>query len=225
MKYLFTAAILALPLLSLSHAGEPNPPNILLVTVDDMSCDSVGAFGCELAGTTPHIDELAASGLSFKRAHVQVGNCFPSRNVMLSGRYPHNSGVEGFYQVTPIDFPVFCDLMKAGGYYTAIRGKVSHSTPYQPYSWDADLTVLPDGSKAHIKDVGSYYTSTKTCIENATKAGKPFCLNINISDPHKPFWKPGDKHPTSRVFKADEVPVPGFLHDDPVIRSERVCRC
>ena len=56
--------------------------------------------------------------------------------------------------------------------------------------------------------------------EQVKKAGKPFCLNVNISDPHKPFWKPGDKHPTSRIFKADEVPVPGFLHDDPVIREE-----
>ncbi|NIP96471.1 MAG: sulfatase-like hydrolase/transferase, partial [Akkermansiaceae bacterium] len=78
----------------------------------------------------------ASQGLRFDYAHVQVGNCYPSRNVMFSGRYPHNTGVEGFYQVKPIDYLVMCDLMKAGGYYTAIRGKVNHSTPYQPYAWD-----------------------------------------------------------------------------------------
>ena len=57
-------------------------PNILLITVDDMSCDSIGAFGCKLKGTTPHIDQLASESLRFQYAHVQVGNCYPSRNVM-----------------------------------------------------------------------------------------------------------------------------------------------
>ena len=124
-------------------------PNILLITVDDMSCDSIGVFGCKLKGTTPHIDQLASESLRFKHAHVQVGNCYPSRNVMFSGRYPHNTGVEGFYQIKPIKFPVLCDLMKRGGYYTAIRGKVSHSTPYQPYPWDADLTMSRWAQTAH----------------------------------------------------------------------------
>ena len=35
-------------------------PNILLLTVDDMSCDSVGVYGCKLPGITPHMDRLAA---------------------------------------------------------------------------------------------------------------------------------------------------------------------
>ena len=49
-------------------------PNILLITVDDMSADSVGAFGSSVADTTPHIDQLAAEGLRFTQAHVQVAN-------------------------------------------------------------------------------------------------------------------------------------------------------
>lgn len=195
-------------------------PNILLITVDDISCDSVGVFGCKLKGTTPHMDQLASKGLRFHYAHVQVGNCYPSRNVMFSGRYPHNTGVEGFYQIKPINFPVLCDLMKAGGYYTAIRGKVSHSTPYQPYAWDDDLTKSPTGKKLHLKDVPSYFECTKRGIETAKSQSKPFCLSINISDPHKPFWKPNDPHPSSRVYKADEVPVPGFLFDHNDVRKE-----
>ena len=195
-------------------------PNLLLITVDDMSCDSIGAFGCKLPGTTPHIDQLASESLRFHYAHVQVGNCYPSRNVMFSGRYPHNTGVEGFYQIKPIKFPVLCDLMKNGGYYTAIRGKVSHSTPYQPYAWDADLTTGPTGRKLHIKDVPSYGECTLRGINAAKAAGKPFCLNINISDPHKPFWKPNDPHKVSRVFQPEEVPIPGFLFDHPDVRKE-----
>ena len=153
-----------------SILSAADKPNILFITVDDMSCDSVGAFGCPVPEITPHMDKLAAAGLRFERAHVQVGNCYPSRNVMFSGRYPHNSGVEGFYQVKPIKYPVFCDLMKAGGYYTAIRGKVSHSTPYQPYSWDDDLTLTPEGGKYHLKDVPSYGESTRRGIAKAHTA-------------------------------------------------------
>ena len=194
--------------------------NILLITVDDMSCDSVGSFGSTIKDITPNIDKLSSQGLRFKKAHVQVGNCYPSRNVMLSGRYPHTSQVEGFYQVKNIKYPVLCDLMKGGGYYTAIRGKVNHSTPFQPYDWDEDLTVLKDGKKAHIKDASSYYDSTIRGINAAKMAKKPFFINVNISDPHKPFWKPGDPHPTSKIYKAEDVPVPGFLHDDPIIRKE-----
>ncbi len=208
-----------------SHADAAKP-NLLVVTVDDMSCDSVGVFGCELPDTTPNIDAFAATGLRYHYAHVQVGNCYPSRNVMFSGRYPHNTGVEGFYQVQDPDYPHMVDLMKSGGYFVGIRGKVSHSTPYQPYAWDADLTTL-DGEKQHIKDIESYYRSTQRGIAMAKESGQPFCLNINISDPHKPFYAMGNKgnvvddpHVPSRVFTADEVPIPGFLFDDPDVRLE-----
>ena len=90
MKHLFLCllAVLAVPL------SAANRPNILLLTVDDMSADSVGVFGSKLAGTTPNMDKLASQSLRFAHAHVTVGNCMPCRNVMLSGLYSHNNKVE-----------------------------------------------------------------------------------------------------------------------------------
>jgi N-sulfoglucosamine sulfohydrolase len=221
------ALLLILCLVSvMSPVAAGERPNVLIVTVDDMNCDSVGAFGCRLPRTTPNIDKLASQGLRFRHAHVQVGNCFPSRNVLLSGRYPHNTGVEGFYQVKNPGYPHMVDLMKQGGYFVGIRGKVSHSTPYQPYAWDADLTNL-DGKQQHTKNARSYYLSTKRGIELAETADKPFCLNVNISDPHKPFYAMAnqgkvvpDENVPSHVFKPEEVPIPGFLFDHPDIRLE-----
>lgn len=207
-------------LLVIQLTGISPAKNLLVITVDDMSADSVGAFGCELADTTPHIDQFARTALKFERAHVQVGNCFPSRNVMFSGLYPHNNRVEGFYPVRN-SYRTFADLMQDNGYFTGIRGKVTHTTPYNPYpAWDKDLTVKADGKKYHIKDVVSYGTSLQDGITEAQKAGKPFFININISDPHKPFWFPEDEHKASRIFKADEVPIPGFLMDHPKVREE-----
>lgn len=201
------------------------PVNILIITVDDMSADSVGAFGCKLPGTTPNIDRLAGQSLSFAHAHMTVGNCMPGRNVMFSGLISHNNKVEGFYQVRNPGWPHLADLMKEAGYFTGIRGKVSHSAPYQPYAWDINLDTLPDGTKAHMKDARSYGISTAQGIEKAKEAGKPFCLSVNVSDPHKPFWsvvKGGgkDPHVPSRIFTAGEVPIPGFLFDDPKVREE-----
>ncbi|MEM9158477.1 MAG: sulfatase-like hydrolase/transferase, partial [Verrucomicrobiota bacterium] len=86
------------------------PLNVLFITVDDMNADSIGVFGCAVEGTSPHVDRLAAEGMRFEHAHVQVANCRPSRNVMQSGLYPHNNGVEGFYEVRDHEYPILPDL-------------------------------------------------------------------------------------------------------------------
>ena len=217
---------LSLLLISILFSNAKDKPlNLLLITVDDMSCDSVGVYGCELEGTTPTMDRLASQSLRFEHAHVTVGNCNPCRNVMFSGLISHNNKVEGFYKVTDPGWPHMVDLLQGAGYYAGIHGKVSHSSPYQPYAWDDDLTISPSGKKAHIKDARAYGESTSRGIENAGEAGKPFFLSINISDPHKPFWSEvrgggEDPYVPSRIYNAEEVPVPGFLFEDPEVREE-----
>ncbi len=222
-RFLPPALFLAFALLA-PAASAADRLNLLFITMDDMSCDSVGAYGCKLPGTTPNMDRLATQSLRFNYAHSQVGNCMPTRNVMASGKYPHNNRVEGFYQIPNPGYLTLSDLMKAGGYFTGIRGKVAHATPYTPYpGWDVVLDTLPDGTQANQKNVASYHTSTQQGIALAKKAGKPFCLNINISDPHKPFWNEDGRpevNKPSRVFTADEVPVPKFLPDDRAVREE-----
>ncbi|NQX89686.1 MAG: sulfatase [Halioglobus sp.] len=187
-----------------------------------MSADSVGVYGAQVKATTPHIDALARQGLYFTHAHVQVANCTPSRNVMWSGRYPHSSGVEGFYQVREPGYPTLSGLLQAAGYFTAIRGKVNGSTPYVPYGWDS---ILDD--RHHLKDTVSYGQSTLRGIEAAQSAGKPFALMINISDPHVPFYgrdRKGnvvaDNFRPSRIYGPEDIVVPGFLIDDEVVRLE-----
>ncbi len=215
--------LLSLALLSSALAAKPN---LLIITTDDMSCDSVGAYGCKLKDSTPNMDKLAAQSLRFNYAHSVVGNCMPSRNVMWSGKYPHNNRIEGFQPITKEskDYPVLGDLMKDAGYFTGIRHKVSHSTPYSPFPWDI---VIGDERHDDAKNPASWGKAMTTGIEAAKKAEKPFCLLLNIADPHKPFYAEGnkgdtipDKNVPSRVFTPEEVPVPGFLPDDPIVRKE-----
>lgn len=201
-------------------------PNLLIITTDDMSCDSVGAFGCKLKDTTPHMDRLAARSLRFNHAHVVVGNCMPSRNVMWSGKYPHNNGIEGFRAMSKAakTYPVLGDLVKDAGWFTGIRHKVEHSTPYSPFPWDVDLR---EEKKDDVKNAASWGRAAKRGMAAAKAAGKPFCLLLNVADPHKPFYAEGNKSQTvpdenvpSQVFTPEEIPVPGFLPDDPVVRKE-----
>ena len=78
-----------------------------------------------------------------------------------------------------------------------------------------------------MKDPSSYGDATRRGIEQASEEDKPFCLMVNISDPHKPFYNPEfrngkrvDPYIPSQVFAADEVSIPGFLFDDPIVRAE-----
>ena len=200
-------------------------PNILFISVDDMNCDSVGVYGSALEDTTPNIDRLASEGLRFEYAHVMVGNCFPGRNVMFSGRSSHSNLVEGFYPIRQPHYPHLVDLMKAGRYFTGIFGKVNHTTPYTPYSWDL-VMGRGAGEKNPVKDAGSYYRTTAEGIAAATAADKPFCLLINVSDPHLPFYRwsrrqeVDDPYVPSRLYSPEEVPVAGYLPDTPNVRKE-----
>ncbi len=216
----------ALVLLALCSSLFAAKPNLLIITTDDMSCDSVGVYGSKLKDSTPNMDKLAAQSLRFNYAHTVVGNCMPSRNVMWSGKYPHNNRIEGFRAMSKDekDYPVLGDLMKDAGYFTGIRHKVSHSTPYSPFPWDI---VIGDERHDDAKNPESWGKAATTGIEAAKKAEKPFCLMLNVADPHKPFYAEGkkgdtipDKNVPSRVFTPEEVPVPGFLPDDPVVRKE-----
>lgn len=224
MKTALKLLLLALLSLFCGQASASDKLNILFITVDDMSCDSIGAFGCAVPDTTPNIDRLAGQGVRFNLAHTQVGNCMPSRNVMQSGRYPHNNGVEGFYQVKNPDYPILPDLLKENGYFIGIKGKVSHSTPYSPYDWDV---VLESDSPKDQRNKDEFHRLTREAIAMAKAQGKPFYLVININDPHKPFYGMNNRQEIiddplkpSKIFTDKEIVVPGFLPDTADVRIE-----
>jgi len=159
--------------------------NILLITADDMNWDAVGAFGCPTEGTTPNIDRLAVGGLRFNHGHVTIAVCQPSRSAMMTGRYPHRSGGEGFYHLRFERVPILPNLLKGAGYSVGILGKQGHSTPYADFKWDMayDQAELGMGRNPEV-----YYGHARDFVQGAVDANKPFFLMANSHDPHRPFY-------------------------------------
>ena len=194
--------------------------NILLFTADDLHCNSVGCFGGKVPGLTPNLDAFAAEGLRFENAHVNVAICQPSRGVLATGRYGHNSGIMGFMH-TQRDIPTIMQTLRNSGYLTGVLGKVGHSTPHADYKWDFvhDQQELGNG-----RDPELYYGYCKEFLTRCRGEGKPFYLMVNSHDPHRPYHIPGKpiegaKEP-SKTYKPNEVEVPGFVPDLPGVREE-----
>ena len=78
--------------------GATKKPNVLLISIDDLN-DWVGCMGGHPQAKTPNIDRVAKMGTLFNNAHCQSPVCNPSRASMMTGRYPHTSGV---YFLVPI---------------------------------------------------------------------------------------------------------------------------
>ncbi len=223
-----------------AHPARPTrkaiPPNILLITADDMDYGSLGVTGCPIAGITPNLDRLASEGMRFTHAHVTVAVCQPSRSVLMTGRYPYRNGAMGFEPIRP-DVPTLQESLRAAGYMNGIFAKVPHLAPASKFCWDV---VVPAEDLGSGRDPALYHKHSKEFFEKARAAGKPFFLMANSQDPHRPFAgadapqaarrqaRPNRQNRkeqaaavgVSRTYRPDEVPVPCFLPDLPEIRKE-----
>ncbi|MEO8213309.1 MAG: sulfatase-like hydrolase/transferase [Myxococcales bacterium] len=61
--------------------------DVIVITVDALRADHVGAFGYRRHPTTPHIDQLAARSVRFSRAYAQAPHTSFSVASMLTGKY------------------------------------------------------------------------------------------------------------------------------------------
>ncbi len=110
-------------------------PNMLFIAIDDLN-DWVGCLDGHSQARTPNIDRLAKRGTLFVNAHCQGPICGPSRASLLSGYYPH---VTGIYQqpsgkAMEKDKTFFHGQMVSHyfadhGYRTLAVGKITHGYP------------------------------------------------------------------------------------------------
>ena len=87
----------------LKASDDPQPPNIVLIVVDDLGFNDITFYGGGIAGgsvPTPNIDSIASAGIHFPNGYAGNATCAPSRAALLTGRFGTRSGFE-FTPVNP----------------------------------------------------------------------------------------------------------------------------
>jgi arylsulfatase A-like enzyme len=101
-----------------NRATATRQPNVILITVDTLRADHIGAYGMR-AAQTPTIDRLAREGARFDRAICQLPQTNPSHTALLTGLYASTNGVK-IHMVDQLRSGVqtMADVFLQGGYRT-----------------------------------------------------------------------------------------------------------
>ena len=110
-------------------------PNVVLIVSDDHGYGDRSAVSVDPGVRTPHLDALAADGVSFTRGYVTAPICSPSRAGLISGRYQQRWGA-GWFDTSafpPPEVPSMAEVLRSAGYRCGYFGKV-HYGPDEPGS-------------------------------------------------------------------------------------------
>lgn len=106
-----------------SGAGEPPRPHVVIVMIDALRPDHLGAWGKpELR--TPHLDRVAEQGVFFRNIFAPMPSSAPSRATILTGRAPHTHGVRINGRNLPLAELTLTELLADNGYTTVSTGRL-----------------------------------------------------------------------------------------------------
>lgn len=184
--------------------GPPPPPlhgrDLILVTVDTLRADAVGAYGAEVdaGGTspTPTIDALASRGRVFTQAVAPMPRTTPSLASLLTGRSPKHHGSREVGQALFNHVPLLSQVLQGQGYRTV--GVTANRAAAAPQGLDRGFDVfrLVPGDKPAGTEV------TRTALDaldtlqagdapklddSAATADRPLFLWVHYVDPHFPY--------------------------------------
>jgi arylsulfatase A-like enzyme len=130
---------------------QPEKPNVLFIICDDLN-DFIGQMGGHPQAKTPNIDRLMQQGIKFTNAHSNDPVSAPSRASMLTGLYPHTSGLYSFEKwyknPTLKNCNTIMEVFSENDYQVMGTGKILHhndtslwdefgnETDYGPYAFN-----------------------------------------------------------------------------------------
>lgn len=98
--------------------GSPQPPNVLLITVDTLRADHLRPYGYE-AIDTPAIARLAREGIVFEKAFADTSWTLPSLSSVMTGKYPSEHRVRTWQHSLGDEQETLAELLRDQGYSTA----------------------------------------------------------------------------------------------------------
>lgn len=167
---------------------EKSRPNIIFIMVDDLGKEWISHYGAEDI-STPNIDNLAQSGVSFNTVY-SMPQCTPTRVTLLTGQYPFRHGWVNHWDVPRWGGGAHFDetmnpslglAMKSAGYTTCIAGK-----------WQIDdFRVEPDALVKNGFDAFCMWTGYEAGISaSAERYQDPYIYTQSGSKTYKGAFGP-----------------------------------
>lgn len=145
------------------ESATDQPPNFVLVFIDDMGYGDAGCYGAT-GYQTPNLDKMASEGMRFTNFYSAQPVCSASRAGILTGCYPNRVGISG--ALFPTDSvginpeeTTIAEMLKQKGYATAVFGKwhLGHHKEFLPLQngFDEYVGVPYSNDMWPLDDIGN----------------------------------------------------------------------
>ena len=189
---LVTAALLCA--CSMERPDEP-PVSVLLITIDTLRADRLGAYG-DTQARTPALDGLARQGVLFERAYTPVPITLPAHASLRTGLLPPAHGVRGNggFALGP-GIPTLAEALKASGRKTAafiggfpLSRRFGISRGFDEYddAMSKAQGVNYDFAERRAGDV------VAAAVSWLARNPGPVFVWVHLFDPHAPYDPPPD---------------------------------
>jgi arylsulfatase A-like enzyme/Tfp pilus assembly protein PilF len=195
-------------------AGDGGGHNLLLVTLDTVRADRLGAYGYA-AAETPVLDRLAREGVRFEQAIASAPLTLPSHATLLSGLLPpqhglRNNGSGAF----PAGHPTLAAELAAAGYRTAafvgafvLDRRFGLGRGFEIYD---DEVPRPTGAETESeRPAREVVDRALAWLDAADPQARPFFAWVHLYDAHAPYSPPepyASRHP-GRPYDAEIAAV------------------
>jgi choline-sulfatase len=165
---------------------------VVLITIDTLRADRVGAYGWR-AARTPAIDALAARGVRAERAYATAPITLPSHASLLTGVYPARHGARHNGMRMKASVPTLAEMLRARGFAT---GAFVAAFPLdRRFGLDRGFDVygdtLPRGADGRPRNERSGQAVVDEALawvaKTSAPGGRPLFLWVHLFEPHAPY--------------------------------------
>lgn len=220
-----TAVVVLALLLACAPAAPPAGGPVVLVVVDTLRADRLGAYG-HARDTSPELDAWAVQGRLYERAWSTSSWTLPSVASILTGRTPAAHGAVAIAAPPALNpqigrlpelVPTLAEGFRAAGYATAAFVTNPYLTPLLGLDRGFDLYD-------HARSVGLPGRRADALVDRVlawieARDGEPFFLMLHLMDPHLSY-DPMPPHRGRFTGALDsDLDLPLRVRDVPALRA------
>lgn len=168
------------------------PRNVVIITIDTLRADHVGAYGYA-AARTPALDGLARAGTRYDRAYATAPITLTSHASLMTGRYPPGHGARDNGMRLDLKTPTIADAFSRAGFATGgfiaafpLDRRFGLIKGFQTYG-----DAMPRDARGRTANDRPGRAVVDGAIEwLATRRAQRFFLWVHLFEPHAPYGDP-----------------------------------